>query len=740
MGPRRGVSLWIAISVPLVSAGFLGVAVAASGVAVPESTRIGLVLCLQVLLGMGLWLNLRRNCTSPIEALGMGLTLGVLLQIVLSQIVIVATLNTAVTLCCEGVLAVALLLAAWFRRRLTLRVPRKAEILTFLATQFIGFAWLSPIFNENRVSPNFPNIVNGIAPYYEAVAQSVRTVGPFDSLLTPGGNVRWHWFGHAWVGALDTLGQASPFTVQTHVLPLVACLALGALAWSCARSLVGGIGAPFLASLMTLGGGALALGVIDSGGALTNLFSISTLVAFVGSAGILCLWCIGLTEGWSVGLLFAAGLLGALTVGSRVSTGLLVAATSIAMLLIGSRFGWRTRELVAPATATAVGVGIGLSALLLPKPMPGIGSAAAWTLSANMDFIGQQGLVPDPSPWGIGIGVAAIAVAACFPLGGLPYLWLSTPSRTVRLLVAWAATSAALGLSGVLLTYQPGASQFTFLAAGMLPGLTLSGVGAGVAIAKYGPKSLWRWAATVAAGSALAVGGLALSAISGMRFDGVYRTAGPFLIAATTIGIAAIAAFRGHQARSERFVAVLAVLTMVVTLATSTVAYAVRRTVMPYISSTPVTWSEDDLEAGSWLQSNVALDELVATNRQCDDPAASPPLCDSYSFNISALAARRAYSEGVSFSVGTFLPGEAQSILDSVTGAQKRMESSMNFATAPGRDNLRTLWRDGVRYMWIDSRYPHANNYAPFATTAFESGDQVILRLQDPDSLFIQRG
>ena len=179
--------------------------------------------------------------------------------------------------------------------------------------------------------------------------------------------------------------------------------------------------------------------------------------------------------------------------------------------------------------------------------------------------------------------------------------------------------------------------------------------------------------------------------------------------------------------------AILAGFVCSATLTTSLAASLTRATTKPYLSANPTEWSLDEFAAGAWLRENARLTDLVATNRVCDDPQQEqPPLCTSMNLNIAALAKRRAYIEGATFSLSLTDIDVAQQVFEDHPEWRDRILLSRDFARFPDLGTLRSLWADGVRFIWIDNRYEHALSYDPYARVVFSSPSQRVLELIDP--------
>jgi hypothetical protein len=628
-------------------------------------------------------------------------------------------------LACLCVLVFVLVLRQRWRNMMA---PSRRSNIAILSILIVGWLSFLPIFRENRIPPNFPLILNGDASVREALSMSLHEVGVFDSLLVPNGNVRYHWFGNSWVGTTDALGIASPFVVQTRVLPLVALICVVLISFDLGQRLTSRTLPAVMGSLMAVAGGALSLGVAHSGGALTEPFGISAATGVVGALATFCAWSAGEKRGWTLGRLTILGLCAALATGGRVSAGLVVAAGAASVPLVAILNRQRLRRQWISSAVVIGSVGVTFFLLLVPRARPGIDQAAAWGLAPNLDFPGVYGLIPLFSPLGYGVAVVAVLISLIFPLVGIAVLTKSLEPGFALRLCTWAAAAAAAGVFGVLLTQQIGFSQFAFIGAALLPGLILSGNGAGLACLHLWQKSRGLIYLLVSTGLIFALGGLALASLHGVRFDGLLRTAAPFGILAGTLALGVTLRITYARRYRLKTLQILAIVSLSTTLATGFCAYFVRSVATPLVSPDALMWGQHDLLAASWLRQNVPLDALVATNRQCDSPTDSAPECVSTVTNIAGLAHRRAYSEGATYTVGSFDPATLQRF----PAARERILKSLLFATRPSILLRNQMWEQGVRYMVIDERYPHASNFEPEAHRVFQSGPVLVLQLEKP--------
>jgi len=118
---------------------------------------------------------------------------------------------------------------------------------------------------------------------------------------------------------------------------------------------------------------------------------------------------------------------------------------------------------------------------------------------------------------------------------------------------------------------------------------------------------------------------------------------------------------------------------------------------------------------------------VVVTNRFCESHNDDPPECGGVRraryFWVGALSERRMYVEGYEFALGY---GNLPAWL------VERVATSLRFASAPSSEDMRALWRSGVRWVWLDRSRPSASNWEGFGEVRFENEAVRIVRLSDP--------
>lgn len=688
-----------------------------------------LVFALSASAGLGFWLLVApRRPRHPFELLGVGTVLGAGLVVALDQGLRVVGLQQWLWL----VLLLAAAVAYLAPRRSSVQVEQvvMGDWASVAVAGGVSFLGLLPILRENLVGANGIVQVNGDAPYREAVSNSVHLLGSADSLLVPGGTIRYHWIGNDWVGAVTDLTGPMPFVAQVRYLPIVVFGCVLLIAWTIARSMTGSRWSASMGAMLAVLGGALGLRLHDAGGILTNSFGISMI--FAGMAALACFraWQVAMAEPWRWTMVPAFGALAFLTSGARLTTGAIVLGSSVVAMLLGARSGRFRRLMLLSGAALAGLIGGYLLIALVPAPLA-MDSTPTWSLRFSDFFLAYQGLLPFPGALGVLLGLLALLLGVVGPLLGV--LGLEGGKRILsRPELRWGLGALLSGLAGLMLTYNFGLSHFTFLVPAMMPLLLLSGAGAGVVLSRKwregtGPR--WVWVSALMAYSAvLAAGVVGMSMVYGVRFDALIRWAAPVVFVGGVVLGAMGARVVGVGMQKVRFLPAVAVIAASTTLLSSMFVYAVRSTVRPLIGERPITWTAGEFAAGEWLANNVPLDVLVATNRQCNYPEEVAPECVSTTNSIAALASRRALIEGAFYSIGS----ADKSIWPQLDEHFQDIEASVAFGDAPSPRTQKYLWDRGVRYVWIDRRFTDRKDWTGFAAPVFAQDNVVVLKLDPP--------
>jgi hypothetical protein len=137
----------------------------------------------------------------------------------------------------------------------------------------------------------------------------------------------------------------------------------------------------------------------------------------------------------------------------------------------------------------------------------------------------------------------------------------------------------------------------------------------------------------------------------------------------------------------------------------------------------PLAFTRSHEDALVWLRDHSAVDDVVATNRQCSDVVLGGDPCPQFRWFLpAAVAQRRMFVAGADYAAG--LPHPAW--------VDERVELSRRFVDAPGAVDARALWDAGVRWVVVDLVSTPTRDWAPHGERAFGNDTTVVLRLAQP--------
>ena len=122
-------------------------------------------------------------------------------------------------------------------------------------------------------------------------------------------------------------------------------------------------------------------------------------------------------------------------------------------------------------------------------------------------------------------------------------------------------------------------------------------------------------------------------------------------------------------------------------------------------------------EATEWLRTNTARDDVVATNRFCNNHTDRFPDCSAHWNVVSSITGRRMYVENLDW------------VARSAEGAEERARSSIDFVESPSADTVEILLTANVSWVFVDRSVTSTTNWEPWAEVVFENDDAFILRL-----------
>lgn len=728
-------------------------ALLAGGVDGPQALRLTVVIGVQTVGGALLW-RLVRGTTGPhlSELAGMGLGLGTLLSLLAQQALRVTSLDRQawwLPTAAAGLLVVVLALVPAGRARLRLGVDARLgldEVAPVALGLAVGLAFLETFWRAHPLHWTGWWAYYSDIPYHEALATSVTTWGPGDNILAVGSPIRYHWFSDAWAGTTTAAAGAGPFVVITRLLPVVALLGTVLLVWAWARRLSAISSVPLLAVVLTTM--AMSIGTFQTFDFMHDLtLSPSLALAAPWLLGAALVFTEFLTGrlGWVA--LLPLALLAVGTVGGKTSdAAALLGGVGLASIASLVRSGRRRRVLAAGAVVL-VAAGAAFVVLIL-------GSAGNLTVQAGATAK-VLNVLPNSSVLGVVVGTLGAVLVLATSWTGLAVL-TAQPSTRGRPEVWFGLGAALTGIALMSGLGHPGASQIYFpMSAGLLV-VVLSAWGLGEAARQM---SWGTAAAAVASGITAgvvshilgtAVGQAARAAAKAKATDSVsgLSTAGsanpehgllsegltwiaPYAVWALPV-LVAVGVAVGVRVRVARLprgglVGVLAV--GVVTASLVVGAVGLEGTVRAHRPKAPeadaaLAWSAGQRAPLLWLRQHSAVDDIVATNRQCNAVEHPGDECDGPQrwFLTAALTGRRMYVEGADYAVAQPHP----------LWVDERVDLSRRFVDEPTAADAVNLWNAGVRWVVVDLASTYTRTWAPYGEPVVTSPTTVVLRLERP--------
>lgn len=260
---------------------------AISGVSILESSRIGLVVALQMASGAYIWLVLRKSNTSHMATLiGMGIAIGSFLSLasqtfarptilrdlgyLLPSICVVVHIiarfdvrdlmlasqsKSKAQICEQRIFALCLLngsmfaltywwvwllpvaiitggTTVWLSSGSSIRRFRKVSDRRhfFYASAMLIVGSVSSIWMRLHTTNFF--VFSNDQVFSESLSWSLTRFGPNESPFEAGTIIRYHWLPLAWSGIVSKAASASDWTVVTRVLPIVGFIGIISLVWA----------------------------------------------------------------------------------------------------------------------------------------------------------------------------------------------------------------------------------------------------------------------------------------------------------------------------------------------------------------------------------------------------------------------------------------------------------------------------------------------------------------------------
>lgn len=559
---------------------------------------------------------------------------------------------------------------------------------------------------------------HGDLPFFEALGSSVNQFGPSASIFMTGAELRYHSLSYAWSGQVSYVAAAEPFVVLTRVLPLVAILALVALAASWARRMSARAWIPALAALLVVTGGFVGA----TFGGVVNFDSPSQTLTTVWLMLFSILLIAAVPNGRILRPGLALALLSFVMAGGKVSTavvavGALVGVAAVVILRREypiKRVAWLTAFIGIPMLAAY---------LLLIEGSANAGGLGLFQLTDRASSV--QGLNPVVTPRGIVAGIAVLVMAVVPRWAGIVWLLRAKDSRWS--LHTWLGLGlAATGISTIVVL-SGGFNDLWFAVAASAPLAVLSAVGLGNA---------WDWMVSPGRVRAAAIAGLVVSVVIAALWttgsSGILGIGWRWAASGTAWVLAALAGLllaRGMRGRFKAAALALALTAIVFASLPSRVIYAAATpfvtdsarafsTVLftpldppvDMIDSRTLTITSDELAAGRWLRENAVAGDVVVTNRTADAIVPALTRLPTYMSNIHIQAP---YGRS-----GT----DAQIIV--------REKLSWTFINEPTDDRFAQLCAADAQWLWVDTTRTDQRSWEPYATVAFESPTVIVARVE----------
>ena len=658
------------------------------------------------------WRHLAPNAP-PLERLGAGFVMAAALALVVSQV-----LRGWVAPHVQFGICISLVLLASFSSPRTTEPHNhewsRALVVTFSGVPallgVVGFAIDHPIRPEGTTK-YFVDV-----PFFQGLSSGLATLGPFDNIFFSGGSVRYHWFVFGWIGAVDQWTGVEPFFVQTWLMPLVAVLSAAVLTasvtWMCVRSTVAVF---FAVALATTSAAFFRFGL----GGLLPEYSPSHAVS-VAWMLLLLLLVLRVHQAQKITLSggLAIFLLAALVAGGKITH----ASVLIAGVMSLGFNSWRQSK---------VDMKIALWLLVLI-------SAGSMTTFALFIAGGSGGLAIGFSV-GDSVPLLALPVWAAFRVlgwsGRIATVFLvpsAPPSTALWALRAMTPGVLIAGVGGFLFTSQPGGSNQYFMSSASSILVVSSGIGAAAVWSRLGRPDRLK---VIFLTSSLTLVGASWMLFSGQILDYYggalplgddldpvkvgHALAGPLM---WMVGVAAVGITFRRRSLYSSLVPLLIV--------SVSIGIGIVDDVKDLTSSAPSTvdapFASAQRDAAEWLRTGAEDDEVVVTNRFCEDEDSLPPACgrglQGRYFWVAAVSGKPMFIEGFGFE-------EFDQMSDEARG---RVSASLRFTARPTVADHIGLWGSGVRWVWLDLSQPSASNWKGFGEVRFENEAVRIVRLDDP--------
>ncbi|MDO8307670.1 MAG: hypothetical protein Q7V58_04845 [Actinomycetota bacterium] len=696
-----------------------------------------LIVLAQAATGAFWWRLARGPSVRVLEAVGMGLAIG----------------SAAATL--SGVLLVGIAPAGWgwaapavvtliagpviLRQRSGLLrtwrpTPWRPALVALVISGGLGLASIAvnlrnyPLESAGTITTYHPDMT-----FFEALSTSLARLGPSDSILMAGAELRYHWFSYAWAGQVAQAAGTEPFVVLTRILPIVALAGsvLIAVAWT--QRLAKGFWAPSVAGVLIVFGGYVGA----TYGTILNFDSPSQALATVWMLA-LCFALLGTLGRRATrppvlaGLLAVVALLSVATTAGKVNSAAVVVAGwgLVALVALLRREPWTGRAWLGLGFLAAASGMAYVAWISGPAEADNFGVGTLLNKASSV-----QGLNPSQASWGIVAGTLILAIAMLPRWAGVAWLVASVRSRWQPFTVLSVGTGAAGILALLLLSGGMNDSWFALSASAPLS--VASAVGLSRAVRATAPGRGWRPAPiiVVAMGCGVALAAAVLGLWSfGPDRSPTLRWLGPLVAVGGALAIGTVLARRARPAGARRATGLALTLVILVVMAglgrilsLGSAGFGAQpdsgfspSEFSPFELATPAidqqlvnSWSPTQVDAADWLRQHVGDDGLVATNI-------------AFGSLVPALSGRTMYVSEIRYLAKY---GRSSRIDDMLA----REEATWAFVDAPSAATATPLCEAGVDALWVDPDRTTTRDWAPWAAPVITAEDVIVLAL-DPSA------
>lgn len=651
----------------------------------------------QGLAGAWVWSWLRPR-SSVLERIGMGLALGTATSAVTGiALFLIQPRLWLLPIMLIAVLAIALRLrrGVWFPETgVKVRRSQIAAVGVGLITGLGSILWAWRTYPLSGSGDAY----HGDMLFFQAVADSLASLGPSDSTLMIGSQLRYHWMTYAWSGQISDLVAPEPFLVLTRILPIAALLGAVLITVSWTGRVSRHPWAPMIAVLLLVTGGYVGA----SFGTILNFDSPSQQLSTVWLLALSVAFLAALRGRRMTWLLIVVAFLAAATTAGKVSAGAVVLFGMGAVAVVGAVRGepWRGRALTTFAVAAVACLAAFVAWIAGGNDAGGLGIGFLDKMATVI------GLNPVRGTVGVILGTVILLVAISARWIGAAWL-LADPTTRRRPWVVLATAMGTVGLFSVVVLGQ-GINDSWFALSASAPLAVASGAGLGLALRRAGMFGIrpTQQVVVMALGGAVA---MLLVVVLWRQPGDATRWLGPF----AAIGVTALFGLLAMRGRMGTLIGLTIGLTVTAALgralpvAGSLVStregtripseFTLADSFELIDTETTVRWDQDARDAGSWLRTETSLADVIATNRT------RSPL-------VAALTGRPTYLSGGHYQ-GPYGPA------GSIEEVQRRDARIQSFLNDPNDATWQPLCDAGVTWLWIDPSMTSVRDWSPYADT-----------------------